>query len=547
MRFFLLLMSFVLVSSDVLAIDVKTITKEYSKQMKTIKKRYKCKKIIPIVDANNDFYCFMLKGNGANSKSYGVADASGKLIIPVKYKGIIYLPSVSKGISKVPCEDIVFKTGRRDVTFDLYHEKTQGGFWAYGYQTSDFYDSQGILKMASQDYKAITVLPGYVFATTTTFDGELVHKQKGFVGIGGKAYLLGATIINHASFNKCDGTLIVDSILHVDFNNDKTITYTKKIDGVEKSGLYDICNPNKSIPCLFASINKKNGKYLVKKNQNDDFVEYSESFRNWGVSYRDKGEKLYEQGKWDEVLDFYKNEGINSPWALYISSCALERKGSMMIANVMGLLDEAATTIPIAWLKLPEKAPENFAAGLNCIKTAKKFVDMYLNLGDESYVEKAKDLQRSLGISIEMDEKQYAKYLVMIKNTRKLVKEQDEWKQQLAVNLINGMCNSLIRSLQKTSFTGSSEYKKKGSMSTVSSSDKSATMTTDNSSRKVFLRGQILDWKNKLKKAEDSLEKEISSGEDTREKKRVVESKRKTVNECLEMIRQYEAELNSLK
>lgn len=61
-----------------------------------------------------------------------------------------------------------------------------------------------------------------------------------------------------------------------------------------------------------------------------------------------------------------------------------------MIANVMGFLDEAATTIPIAWLKLPEKAPENFAAGLNCKKTAKKFVDMYLNLGDESYVKKRK-------------------------------------------------------------------------------------------------------------------------------------------------------------
>lgn len=57
----------------------------------------------------------------------------------------------------------------------------------------------------------------------------------------------------------------------------------------------------------------------------------------------------------------------------------------------------------------------------------------------------------------------------------------------------------------------------------------------------------IIEWKAKLKKAEKSYQECISSGEDTPEKRRVVESKQKTVDECLEMIRTYEAELNSLK
>ena len=74
-----------------------------------------------------------------------------------------------------------------------------------------------------------------------------------------------------------------------------------------------------------------------------------------------------------------------------------------------------------------------------------------------------------------------------------------------------------------------------------------ATAPTDNTSdRKAFLKGQIIDWKNKLQKAEASYQQAVSSGGDNWEKERVIESKRNTVNECLEMIRQYESELNSL-
>lgn len=68
----------------------------------------------------------------------------------------------------------------------------------------------------------------------------------------------------------------------------------------------------------------------------------------------------------------------------------------------------------------------------------------------------------------------------------------------------------------------------------------------DSSDRKAFLKEQIIDWKHKLQKAEDSYQQAVGSGGDNWEKERVIESKRNTVNECLEMIRQYEAELNSL-
>lgn len=89
-----------------------------------------------------------------------------------------------------------------------------------------------------------------------------------------------------------------------------------------------------------------------------------------------------------------------------------------------------------------------------------------------------------------------------------------------------------------------------GKVSEIGTGSSGATSSpgADNSDRKAFLKGQIIEWKNKLKKAEASLEKEIASGsDDDWQKQRVVESKRKTVDECLEMIRGFEAELNSLK
>lgn len=68
----------------------------------------------------------------------------------------------------------------------------------------------------------------------------------------------------------------------------------------------------------------------------------------------------------------------------------------------------------------------------------------------------------------------------------------------------------------------------------------------DNSDRKAFLKGEIIEWKAKFKKAEASYQQALGSGGDNWEKQRVIDSKRRTVDECLEMIRQYESELNSL-
>lgn len=109
---------------------------------------------------------------------------------------------------------------------------------------------------------------------------------------------------------------------------------------------------------------------------------------------------------------------------------------------------------------------------------------------------------------------------------------------------------NIVNSAQKKSAGGSGKQSKaigKPGSSTVTNATSAGGSSTDNSGRKAFLRGQIADWKNKLKKAEDSYRQALSSGDDSWEKKCVIDSKRNTVDECLNMIREFESELNSLK
>lgn len=124
-----------------------------------------------------------------------------------------------------------------------------------------------------------------------------------------------------------------------------------------------------------------------------------------------------------------------------------------------------------------------------------------------------------------------------------------ERQQAIALAFLNGLSNIMQSTM-------SSPSRSSGRGAAVSSGRTAAAMPSassgnsgkvDNSSRKAFLKSQIIEWKNKAKKAEASYEQALSGGDDSWQKKNVIDSKRRSVDEALEMVRQYEAELNSLK
>lgn len=152
--------------------------------------------------------------------------------------------------------------------------------------------------------------------------------------------------------------------------------------------------------------------------------------------------------------------------------------------------------------------------------------------------------------------------LDMIANTEQMFDEvveicrqKVERKAALNAALLAGLqaMSQATMNMNQTTQTSTNNNYKATNSSTVTrqtnlpAQQKNSTEKPDNAGRKGFLRGEIATWRNKLKKAQESYKQAMSSGEDTPQKKRVLDSKQKTIDECLEMINQYERELNSLK
>lgn len=110
-------------------------------------------------------------------------------------------------------------------------------------------------------------------------------------------------------------------------------------------------------------------------------------------------------------------------------------------------------------------------------------------------------------------------------------------------------CQAIVNEAQ-TRIAAKQAAKRGGSSAVITSGTSSggdiSSGSEDTSGRIAFLKGQIAEWKNKLAKAEKSYRDVMAGGEDSWEKKRVIDSKRNSVDECLKMIKEYESELNSL-
>lgn len=136
-----------------------------------------------------------------------------------------------------------------------------------------------------------------------------------------------------------------------------------------------------------------------------------------------------------------------------------------------------------------------------------------------------------------------------------ICRQKVERKAALNAALLAGlqaMSQATMNMNQTTKTSTNSSYKATNSSTVTQQTNlpaqqKVSSAKPDNAGRKALLRGEIATWRNKLKKAQQSYNQAMSSGEDTPQKKRVLESKQKTIDTCLEMINQYERELNSLQ
>lgn len=336
-----------------------------------------------------------------------------------------------------------------------------------------------------------------------------------------------------------DNILLADSINCVlTVKGTSIITY-----GIEDSdghmshvGMTDLSNPSLILPPVFDDIyTAPNGTILVRTDCSNPFATYDPN-----VEYTFSSRTTYNDtpGLISRIADDF---GQQDNLALMINRdilypCHPKRDGrlrwkadkislNLNIYDIMGFYDRNI------------KKDGTMDAVINLYK---RLINGYASIDSAYYVylerKEARDLAFSEKIRLKRERKE------RLQKAYERCRQLDEFKSQIS------KAQAIVREGEKRIVSKNAVASQgKASDTSVSKEAMGTTSgTNSNTDRKAFLRSQIADWKNKLKKAENSYRQAVSSGEDTWEKERVIESKRKTVDECLEMIRQYEAELNSL-
>lgn len=362
-----------------------------------------------------------------------------------------------------------------------------------------------------------------------------------------------------------NGDVLIDSFDHMNLSQDQYINYAKTIDGVSRQGVLMLENPDKSIPCEFINVYRTGDKWMVVRDVNNSPEEFNPSVK-YGINYRDEGERLLNKGDWDGVIDYYKHEGIKQPWALYFSGSALYKKayndGYMPKYGFIDAVNTGDFQSAGRYFNSGSVNEISPASMIEMLSLAQEMFKTYCTTeGSEEF---KKDAENSINV-IDIEYQSFAKQSLELPGAIEKYKQHNaKIKEEIAAkmeaerqrqSMIYGeMFNIFINSLQNITAAVSSKSNNQvnrspSNASSVSKSTGYASESQDNSGRKGFLRGQVIEWKNKLKKAEASRAQALDNYNNSGsiEAKRALESKENTVNECLEMIRQFESELNSLK
>lgn len=560
-----LLIVFALASIQPVVAGVK-MSKEQKELCKTLKKQLNVKEVVPF-DRAPDAPYYLVK---AKDGKFGACDRTGSYIIPTEYVGVVFFPAVDGDFVDVPVND-------SNNTMRIPTNPTQAMMWGVK-EKMDVFDINGNLKTSFPEGSG-WYFGNYFFLYDSPLN-NFVYEGNGGVG----EYHNYATISLISLYRsqgfasgrlvRSDGTIVIPKVDHgmiVDknpyvvyshINDSGTDNYGMKVitdspvNVAPNSQDYLFCD-NKwvnlndnikfvaEIPAEYYELRCYEGVWNVKLRPTDMLGTPYVPEVSKAAIIRDPGEAFYASRKYDDVLAYYSDEGLDAPWASYYSAMALNDKSSISRMRFRSIVDS---------MEKGSGLPKNESGVISDVNTLRNMLtmsvslfDRYIQSGDQEFMNSAQGHKSMVEYELEELDELTARYN-KVRGHAAQVTSQAEMQQAQYMNALLGIFSKCLTS----AFSGSSQSSSSGSSSvntSTASFSKSASTSSsaDNSDRKAFLKSQIADWKNKLKKAERSYEQAMSSGDDSWQKKRVLESKQNTIDECANMIRQYESELNSLK
>lgn len=272
-------------------------------QIKLLKIKNDLSKIERIASTDN-FWYYLGKCKSEKIYNKGVIDKDGNVIIPFKYSKISYFPGLKKGVSRIPRYFALLKKKYPD--FLLQHRDVNSAFIGIAHNRIDIFSNNGELLQSIQG-NSYHYLPGYFIVDAKEIDKNCFHTNSFSIDYA-------TAIINQNGHVMATNVKEFEMYIDIPF-----CKYTKICDdGVEREGIAHIYNSELDIPCSYHHISYAydNGKYKfrVMKSAVGDFEPYVQDVKILHL-FRDKGEELFEQKKYAETIDFYKDSLSTNPFA----------------------------------------------------------------------------------------------------------------------------------------------------------------------------------------------------------------------------------------
>lgn len=297
--------------------DIDELIKLYDENwdfMKAYKKEHKLKDI-GIIKDYDDFWCYIIYGKNkiyGKKRIRGAVSQEGKIIVPMQYDFIKYYPPQKEGYSRNDwCQNTertlaaTRKIDESNKLFSLY--KTDGTIIIKDLVVSKCYDFlTGYFKIAVLDKTTGEEVWGLY-----TWDGkEILPLKYDLIQIKGKI---------------CEYTLKISS-------GSKAATY---MDGAL---MLDGSLP--AVPAQFAEVKYDtiNNGWLVRDKETYEWATYNPQ-KHYTSDIKDEGVRMYWAGKYDDVIKFYSEEGIDKPWAKYYTGASILEKADELYYTIKDFIE----------------------------------------------------------------------------------------------------------------------------------------------------------------------------------------------------------------
>lgn len=320
------------------------LTKGEKKILRTVKKLYKIDDAFFVKNSSSFRYIELLTRD--NKKM--VADSTGRLIVPSVY-------AEDAGYDNIKLEEDVF-VAKRLLTRNssLFHFYSREGVFL-----SEFYG--GLIKESDgSSYKAF-------------HDGKM-----GLLSRRGEVLIpLEYSLVETVS----EGNYIVE----------------QRQEGIMVKGVISVLGDKPNVPCQFndVKLSERRDTWLVRVHRFDSWEAFDPQ-KDYVFDYRDEGERLFAQEKYDEARKFYALNGSEAPWSQFYIGTSYNQAACQCNGKIEEELEKLKHTDGENGYEIANSIRNNLSGLTENAGKALQALELYLESADQTFVMVAKEIRYEL-------------------------------------------------------------------------------------------------------------------------------------------------------